>query len=272
MIISEIQAGLGNQLFMYAAGKFLSERLGEEFKLDLTWFNSWPKNHCKRPYALDKFNISAKIASKKEIKKFVNKTFSRYGYRIVEELNFFKKGCYIEKYHKLEDFFKIKNGDVYLKGYFINSIYFKEIESILKKEFSLKEEYKKNIKELLKKIKKQNSVAVHIRRGDQVGTTHESSVRYYSDCINTLKTKTKNPEFYIFSDDIKWCKTNLRQVGEFNYVENFREYEDFELMKNCKNQIISKSTFSWWAAYLNSNKNKIIISPNNFYDRLYKEI
>ena len=89
-------------------------------------------------------------------------------------------------------------------------------------------------------------------------------ISYYIDAISIIKSSILNPTFYIFSDDIKWAKQNIIVEASLIFVEENEDYEDLELMSACKHQIIANSSFSWWAAYLNSDKNKIVVSPKNW--------
>ena len=73
--------------------------------------------------------------------------------------------------------------------------------------------------------------------------------------------------FIIFADDIKWAKQMLRNNEKFIFEEG--EYdicEKIRLMSNCKHFIISNSSFSWWAQFLSSNRNKMVVSPNRWYN------
>jgi len=75
--------------------------------------------------------------------------------------------------------------------------------------------------------------------------------------------KVDNPTYYIFSDDIEWCKKNILIATKHFFVEQNKDtsFENMELMSLCKHNIISNSTYDWWGAMLNKTKQKIVISP-----------
>ncbi len=89
---------------------------------------------------------------------------------------------------------------------------------------------------------------------------------YYTKSLKFINEKIGNTNFLFFSNDIVWCKENFGD--EFEYIDErygFQDYHEFELMKLCHHNIIANSTFSWWAAYLNDNVNKIVIAPEQWY-------
>ena len=113
-----------------------------------------------------------------------------------------------------------------------------------------------------------NSVAVHVRRGDYLSPEYSNwnifdDYSYFHTAIDILNNKKNNLKFYIFSDDIEGCKNEFRDIDcifvDCNYGKN--SYLDMYLMSLCRNVIISNSTFSWWAAYLNKHLDKIVIAP-----------
>jgi hypothetical protein len=108
-----------------------------------------------------------------------------------------------------------------------------------------------------------NSIAIHLRRV-QNDVVLQSD--YYSESIDQMMTKISNPHFFIFSDDIEWCKKNLKVEGSLTFVEHNSndEISELWLMSQCKHFIIANSTFSWWGASLSVNPTKNIIAQD-FY-------
>lgn len=115
----------------------------------------------------------------------------------------------------------------------------------------------------------QESVAIHVRRGDYMyykDYYFHLSPAYYQKAIAYMKKHLKNPRFYVFSDDIAWCKENLPQEESLVFIDwNNSAEDDLQLMTKARHFIIANSTFSWWGAFLSSNPNKITIVPDNWY-------
>ena len=123
-------------------------------------------------------------------------------------------------------------------------------------------------------------MAVHLRRGDYSSQSNYNSFfgtlssEYYERAINEIKNKVIDPKFFVFSDDISWCKQNLKFLSDVEFVAHgtsVHASEDLILMALCRHQIIANSTFSWWGALLNSNKNKIVIAPSKWFQTTYNK-
>ena len=154
----------------------------------------------------------------------------------------------------------------YVKGWFQSENYFKKIRSILIREFVPKEKIKIS-RELKMAIEDPESVSIHIRRGDYVKTNHALNLSYYEKAIEYIKRYYKRPYFVIFSDDLDWVENNLHINEKFIYANKsgkLKDYEELFIMSRCKSIIISNSTFSWWAAWLNRNEKKIIVAPKQW--------
>lgn len=274
MIYVNIIGGLGNQMFQYAAARNLAERLGCDFKLDISAFEQY-KLH---KYCLDKFNIVNKFADSEEVAEFKEKekqkglrklvgTFT--GKKYAEHEKLFKE---VKMFNFDERFLNLTDG-VYLSGYWQHEKYFSSIEDIIRSDFQVKASQKNRNKEVAQLIEDSRSVSVHIRRGDYVAD-HKTlkvhgicSLDYYEEALRIIKEKLDNPTYFIFSDDHKWVKDNLKIEGEMVFVDHndsSTNYEDLRLMSQCKHNIIANSTFSWWGAWLNDNKSKIVIAPNRW--------
>lgn len=119
--------------------------------------------------------------------------------------------------------------------------------------------------------KKFKTTSIHVRRGDYLKyPNHHPSqtIEYYKKAIEILKNDTDL--FLVFSDDIEWCKNNLNFIDPI-YIENEKDYNELYLMSLCDNNIISNSSFSWWGAWLNKNKDKKVIGPSVWFGNAIRE-
>jgi len=147
------------------------------------------------------------------------------------------------------------NRNVDLFGYFQSEKYFKNIEEVVRKNFTFKSEVKERADEQIKSLNPERKhVSLHVRRGDYLNLTHvhpTPEISYYEEALKHFKHHTP----VVFSDDIKWCKENLSHLqGDPVFVEGTDLYTDLCMMTLCDGHIIANSSFSWWGAWLGNNK------------------
>ena len=125
-------------------------------------------------------------------------------------------------------------------------------------------------KNMAENITNSESVAIHARVVNfDYGMKEILARNYYKKAVNYTKRRINRPiSFFVFSDNVDWCRENLETLGldgedvifvDYNKGEN--TFRDMQLMSLCKHIIIPNSTFSWWAGYLIENPNKIFITP-----------
>jgi hypothetical protein len=154
-----------------------------------------------------------------------------------------------------------------IQGYFQCEKYWLHIKDIIKKEFTFKDNFYNTAKTKIDAIRAKfpELVAIHIRRGDYVGNQNRhplQSIEYYQKGINLFNDKEY--AFLIFSDDQKWCKEYFGESEQIFYIEDNIDFVDMCMMSLCNHNIIANSTFSWWAAWLNSNPDKKVIAPSTW--------
>ena len=267
MIISRISGGLGNQMFQYAIARSMAVKNNDVFKLDISFY---PKQTLRK-YELNCFKINEKIAIEKECVLLRGKEGLLF--KIVKKLNLPLNHpiSYIKEKENAtfcEEVFNTK-GNIYLDGFWQNAQYFQGIREELIKDFTPTTDVSIEASNYLNDIKKSTSISLHVRRGDYIANSNAHSVHgvcdleYYKKAINYIVNTVTNPIFYIFSDDITWCKKKFDFVDNKIFVDTTKNaIDDLELMKNCKHNIIANSTFSWWGAWLNENSYKIVIAPS----------
>lgn len=244
MIIVKLMGGLGNQMFQYALGRSLSARYETDLLLDTGEYDR--TNH--RVYALDKFAISAGIATPIQIKKCKH---------VVERgVEFDPAVCTV-------------GPDAYLEGYWQSEKYFKDSGAAIRREFILKEPQGRKYNDALTDIASNASVSLHIRRGDYLSAKNQViytqlPLSYYEQAVACIAKKVGSIKIFVFSDDSAWVRENLSLPFPVVYVsdDQFADYQDLVLMSACKHHVIANSSFSWWGAWLSGDTpDRITIAP-----------
>lgn len=270
-IIVRIWEGLGNQMFQYAYARALRDR-GFDVRLDLdkVYDEAFIKNkkYDLRQNSIQEFNITLRGINVEEYGKYRYIKRDNFKNRVI--FWFAKHGLWKYKFYEAKEHQYSRKtdgirGNCYVKGWFQDERYFKTIQKELRKELTPKKKIKIS-QELRKALEYDESVSVHIRRGDYVKVRHALKMEYYRKAAAWIKEQYRNPQFLIFSDDLDWVKENLGIGNNCIYINEDRKLQDYEelmIMSRCKSNIISNSTFSWWGAWLNPDPEKIIIAPRN---------
>jgi hypothetical protein len=275
MIVVKLMGGLGNQMFQYATARRLAHKHGVPLRLDVSDYKNMHENDTPRHFSLDAYKISGKVANENELASMLSRDFrATLPYKISRRLGIDKRLRPLGESAKgLNSIVLRARNNTYLVGWWQNEGYFQDIKDILLKEFVPKKNssYSRSI---LEQMGVRDAVAIHVRRGDYVTNKHANKehgltpLDYYKAAMKIIEESVKAPRYYVFSDDIDWCKKNLPLGKDAVFVDKngeARPHEDIYLMQNCKHNIIANSSFSWWGAWLNNNPDKIVIAPKVWF-------
>ena len=261
--------GIGDQINQYIFGCYVAKKKKLKLILDSSYYLEKPTF----PIRLDKFEIT-----NTQIKNNVLKINPRYisylrffNYKfILQFISNFKIEYFNYEYWKKNNEFKIKSykDPSYFFGYWHNKKYYKK-DIVNRLQLKRKSQKVINCVNMIKR----NYVAVHIRGGDFLNDIHAVVLNeaYYIKAIKYFENKITNPIFYVFTNDISHAKKILKKNNnnKFIFVKKFKlkDFEEFELLRNFQNYIISNSTFGWTASLL-SKKRKHICAPKNWYKNI----
>lgn len=272
MIGAHIIGGLGNQMFQYAAGRALAIKNGQQLCLDTSDFSDY-KLH--QGFELARvFEGQFDIATSAQRLEWLG---WRAGPRMQKwlrrpQLAALRGGrMVVEPHFHYWSGFNQLSSDCYLVGYWQSEEYFKPIESTIRADFTFRQPLLERNQKIADKIAHCSAISLHVRRGDylqNIKTYGACSLDYYQEAIRRISERVEHPIFFVFSDDISWVKENLKINFQCEYVDHNRgveSYNDMRLMSLCKHHIIANSSFSWWGAWLNSNHEKMVVAPRQWF-------
>jgi hypothetical protein len=256
--------GLGNQLFQLAFGLEVSQKNNTNLILDISWYKNIPDQSTKRSEYLSKLAPDVlKLENLDQIKSNLKSQSS-----LSQKIGL-KKILIKEKYGEFNSGF-LKHEHAYFDGYWHSYRYL--INNLISKKIQLDSEQGSLTKQYQEDILNNNSVMLHIRRGDYLLSNNKNILltkQYYDRAIQHMLEKKKKIQLFIFSDDINWVKNNWQFNAPSNFIEkidtNDSSIEELKLMTLCKNHIIANSTFSWWGAWLGRHPAKRVVAPARWY-------
>lgn len=257
MIIVDVFGGLGNQMFQYAA----AYRLALLNNTELVISTYGLKHDKKRRYALAPFWINNHI-----VDFYIPEASSlkKYMYGIPGKIDYYEENIEFEFDAGLLE----KNGHICLRGYWQNPRYFEDIREVIQSIFSLRSPSLEFLKHQ-SMLRSTTSVGMHIRRGDFLSdaiSRHKHDIcnlEYYKHALDRMRAQIGIPfKLYIFSDDLIWSRQHFSEYPDVQFIQLNSDAEDLMLMSECQHNIISNSTYSWWAAWLNKHPGKIVIAPD----------
>lgn len=248
---------LANQMFKYAALKGIASNLEQEFMIP----NSYKLLEYK---PLLKILNRLKIIDHRSnhnhllIKYFKLSSLKNMGYQKTD--NFIKeKGFEFD-----ETLFNSKEKNFDIWGFFQTEKYFVHIRQEILSDFEFKNSISSKTRNIYNKL--DNPISLHVRRGDYLTNPnhHPLELSYYK---KSLEYFGNNSKVLIFTDDLSWCKQqNLFKQKNFIFADDFTnssESIDLSLMTMCEKHIIANSSFSWWGAWLSSQKQ--VIAPKYWF-------
>ena len=267
MIITEINGGLGNQLFQYAAGLSLSLKHQTPLKTAVQFKHA----DTSRSLGLSHFNINLVEATQKDVDHLYTGSTVERAIQAILPSQF--KHVYKEKHFAYQSGFEKLGSNVYLKGYWQSERYFSTIAKQVKDVFTLQPQYYSNVLSLIEEINQTESVSIHVRKGDYLlhpysdyYATLESA--YYNKAVAALQVDHPPLKLFVFTDDPKWVKENLALSIPYTLISGVQTrsmYEDFQVMLSCKYHIIANSSFSWWTAWLSARDGKKVVAPKQWF-------
>lgn len=248
--------GLGNQLFIYAAGMALAKRLGTELMIRTDWYMH---NH-DRELELTEFAYEGTLISKGSLidKGFRSRKIPLKGQELITRVS--GVNLIQESGHFFDSRFADASGSVELRGYFQSWRYFQNVESDLSDQLLAPRSTPPAFLDLQSKLHQLGEwTAIHVRCGDFLdpalrGLHGETKVEYYERALHHLSDLHGDRSVVVFSDDPDCARQNLRQLGVdalfLDLNEELRPVHWLNLMAGARTMICANSSFSWWGAWL----------------------
>jgi hypothetical protein len=271
MIAVRLMGGLGNQLFQYALGRSLAARLDTSLAFDRGWFDeARPASHPNRRYELDGLPLTDRLLRFSEQQIAVLEAPRRLipiGWKVRPRLQVIREGS------PTFDADILDSPDAsLLVGYWQSEKYFADVADELRDSFASRPR-RPPLEMHAERVRATRTIGIHVRRGDYVAVAETADIHgvltteYYDAAVAYIAEYANVEQVVVVSDDPAWARAHLSfPLPTWHASLDLQNTRDeFDLLSACDHQVIANSSFSWWAAWLNSNPSKIVVAPRTWY-------
>jgi hypothetical protein len=258
LVISRLNGGLGNQLFQYAYGRAISLNSGADLALDRSLLEVADGTVTHRNYELDVYGIRARDATPNELRR--SRRAMRWPWLSDMKMRTDSPRLYSELLCKPQR-------DTLLVGFWQSEMCFVSYAAEIAEELTPRRALSAQSNDLAQIARASPSVAVHVRRGDYVSLQAAAKfhgtlpLSYYQRAARRIQDHEERPCWFVFSDDIEWCRDALLFLGEsaifVGHNQGRDAWQDLHLMSLCQHHIIANSSFSWWGAWLSERRGRV---------------
>ncbi|MCW5714901.1 MAG: alpha-1,2-fucosyltransferase [Bauldia sp.] len=253
MIWIRLTDRLGNQMFQYATALGVANRVGTQVAVDVS---SFVNRKAWRDYQLWRFS---KLRLGRLPRQTVRTLFRPDGLKVLSPTG---SGYCPE--------LALAGDDTLLRGFFQSERHFVDVRDEVVDLFDLRPFLKrKRIAAVHDRFGARSLVSIHVRRGDYVKVKLHNlgdMTAYYHRAAQIVLAAHADAAFVVFSDDPAWCRASPMLDGlDALVLDADAALADMALMASCQHHIIANSTFSWWAAWLGQNPDRMVMLPDRWF-------
>ncbi len=263
-------------MFQYACGRATSLRTQQPLRLTVDQFSEYQQHNGFE--LLRVFDLDIPLANREELVALLglrsNPKIRRLLGRPSMSWAVGNSWCNEPHFDYWPGIINIKN-PTYIHGYWQSEIYFQDISDLIRKDFKFRNNFSELDLGVKKRMTLSPSASVHIRRGDYLTAKFKTVYatcenQYYISAVELLRNIVPNIKLFIFSDEPDWVLAHIapKLGGEVEIVSHnagSRSANDMHLMSLADHHVIANSSFSWWGAWLNNSKDKVVIAPKKWF-------
>lgn len=268
MIILQIKnnAGPGNQMFMYAKAYSLAKKYNQKILIVSEISGYSVRQNILQYMSLNRKIVCGMIRLDWTKNQYIFRFFRKIIFDVILKAPFFHQITQPAKESRMvQTCGGLKKGHIYVvNGYWECHEYFDEYRQDLIQQFRPNYELDEPVAQFVDKVSSENSVVLHIRKGDfqQFGRLIDDD--YYARACEKIRSQVGDCKMYVLTEDDSIAKEWENRYGaeRIEFTTEHKYIDEWFAMRQCRHHVIANSTYSWWSSYLAKHEGTLVIVPS----------